>query len=148
LFGANKTFVRHFLNLLRGKKAAPGGSFWSAATRRRFQKARLVAPTNAVDRLPHSKKGARAEPNRLQLSLLSRSKPFIYHAPLNCAHGGLTMKDSSLIPVERIEKAIYLICGEKVMLDRDLADLYDVPTKAFNQAVKRHADRFPSDFMF
>src|SRR5229473_3369878 len=34
------------------------------------------------------------------------------------------------------------------MLDRDLADLYGVPTKAFNQAVKRHADRFPGDFMF
>jgi len=41
-----------------------------------------------------------------------------------------------------------VIRGEKVMLDRDLADLYGVPTKAFNQAVKRHANRFPSDFMF
>lgn len=58
------------------------------------------------------------------------------------------MKDSSLVPVERIEKAIYLIRGEKVMLDRDLAELYGVETKAFNQAVKRHSDRFPSDFMF
>ncbi len=58
------------------------------------------------------------------------------------------MKHSSLIQVERIEKAIYLIRGEKVMLDRDLADLYGVPTKAFNQAVKRHKDRFPPDFMF
>ena len=58
------------------------------------------------------------------------------------------MKDSSLIPVERIEKAIYFIRGEKVMLDRDLADLYSVPTKVFNQAVKRHRDRFPPDFMF
>jgi hypothetical protein len=66
----------------------------------------------------------------------------------NCARGGLTMKNSSLIPVERIEKAIYLIRGEKVMLDRDLADLYGAPTKAFNQAVKRHTDRFPPDFMF
>jgi hypothetical protein len=66
----------------------------------------------------------------------------------NCARGGLTMKDSSLILVERIEKAIYLIRNEKVMLDRDLADLYGVPTKAFNQAVKRHKDRFPPDFMF
>jgi hypothetical protein len=66
----------------------------------------------------------------------------------NCARGGLAMKGSDLIPVERIEKAIYVIRGEKVMLDRDLADLYGVPTKAFNQAVKRHADRFPSDFMF
>jgi hypothetical protein len=58
------------------------------------------------------------------------------------------MKDSSLIPVERIEKAIYLIRGEKVMLDRELADLYGVPTKVFNQAVKRHKDRFPPEFMF
>jgi len=58
------------------------------------------------------------------------------------------VKHPSLIPVERIEKAIYLIRSEKVMLDRDLADLYGVPTKAFNQAVKRHQDRFPPDFMF
>ena len=52
------------------------------------------------------------------------------------------------IPIERIERAIYLIRDEKVMLDRDLAVLYGVTTKAFNQAVKRHKDRFPSDFMF
>jgi hypothetical protein len=58
------------------------------------------------------------------------------------------MKHSSLIPVERIESAIYLIRGEKVMLDRDLATLYGVSTKVFNQAVKRHVERFPSDFMF
>jgi hypothetical protein len=58
------------------------------------------------------------------------------------------MDDKSLIPIERIEAAIYLIRGEKVMLDRDLASLYDVSTKAFNQAVKRHRRRFPADFMF
>jgi hypothetical protein len=52
------------------------------------------------------------------------------------------------IPVERIEKAIYLIRDEKVMLDRDLAVLYGVTTSALNQAVKRHSDRFPPDFMF
>jgi phage regulator Rha-like protein len=52
------------------------------------------------------------------------------------------------IPVERIEKSIYLIRREKVMLDRALASLYGVSTKAFNQAVKRHKERFPSDFMF
>lgn len=52
------------------------------------------------------------------------------------------------VPVERIEKAIYLIRGEKVMLDRDLAELYEVKTKALNQAVRRNRDRFPSDFMF
>ena len=58
------------------------------------------------------------------------------------------MKQSSLIPVDRIEKAIHLIRGERVMLDRDLAEMYGVPTKVFNQAVKRHKERFPSDFMF
>lgn len=58
------------------------------------------------------------------------------------------MSNTSLIPIERIEKAIYLIRGEKVMLDRDLAKLYGVSTKVFNQAVKRHRDRFPPDFMF
>ena len=58
------------------------------------------------------------------------------------------MHDKSIIPVERIEASIYLIRGEKVMLDRDLASLYGVSTKAFNQAVKRHARRFPADFMF
>ena len=52
------------------------------------------------------------------------------------------------IPVERIEKSIYLMRGEKVMLDRALASLYGVSTKAFNQAIKRHKERFPSDFMF
>jgi hypothetical protein len=58
------------------------------------------------------------------------------------------MKHSSLIPVERIEKAIYLIRGEKVMLDRDLAELYQVETRVLNQAVGRNHERFPPDFMF
>ena len=58
------------------------------------------------------------------------------------------MSETSLIPVERIENSIYLIRGEKVMLDRDLAKLYDVTTAAFNQAVRRNRDRFPEDFMF
>lgn len=51
-------------------------------------------------------------------------------------------------PVHRIERTIYLIRGQKVMLDRDLAELYQTPTKALNQAVSRNADRFPDDFMF
>ena len=55
---------------------------------------------------------------------------------------------TSLVPMERIESMILLIRGQKVMLDADLADLYGVPTKALNQAVKRNADRFPDDFMF
>jgi hypothetical protein len=71
----------------------------------------------------------------------------LYNARLK-SHKGLTLSNTSLIPIERIEKAIYLIRGEKVMLDRDLARLYGVSTKVFNQAVKRHCDRFPIDFMF
>ena len=54
----------------------------------------------------------------------------------------------SLIPVERIERAILLIRGHKVMLDSDLAALYGMATKALNQAVKRNLDRFPEDIMF
>ena len=57
-------------------------------------------------------------------------------------------KTTSLVPVERSERAILLIRGHKVMLDRDLADLYDVPAKVLNQAVKRNLRRFPDDFMF
>lgn len=52
------------------------------------------------------------------------------------------------IPPEHNEKSSYLVRGEKVMLDGALASLYGVTTKAFNQAVKRHRERFPSDFMF
>lgn len=54
----------------------------------------------------------------------------------------------SLVPIERIEKAILLIRGEKIMLDLDLASIYGVTTGALNQAVKRNPSRFPSDFMF
>ena len=54
----------------------------------------------------------------------------------------------SLIPVERIESKIYQIRDKKVMLDHDLSSLYEVPTKALKQAVKRNIDRFPDDFMF
>jgi len=56
--------------------------------------------------------------------------------------------EKSLIPVERIEGAILLIRGEKVMLDADLAALYGVETRVLIQAVKRNAARFPPDFMF
>ena len=49
---------------------------------------------------------------------------------------------------ERIENKIYMIRGQKVMLDRDLAELYGVPTKALKQAVRRNIKRFPEDFMF
>lgn len=55
---------------------------------------------------------------------------------------------SGLIPVERIEKKILLVRGEKVMLDSDLAELYEVETSNLNKAVKRNLERFPEDFMF
>ena len=54
----------------------------------------------------------------------------------------------ALIPPELIERKIYLIRGQKVMLDNDLAELYGVPVKVLNQSVKRNLKRFPSDFMF
>jgi len=53
-----------------------------------------------------------------------------------------------LIPADIIEQRIYLIRGHKVMLDRDLAALYEVQTSHLNRAVKRNKNRFPSDFMF
>ncbi|MBI5574597.1 MAG: ORF6N domain-containing protein [Elusimicrobia bacterium] len=56
------------------------------------------------------------------------------------------MKD--LVLAERIESKIYLIRGQKVMMDHDLAELYGVPTKVLNQAVQRNMKRFPEDFMF
>src|SRR5262245_32160505 len=58
------------------------------------------------------------------------------------------MADDSLVPVERIEKAILLIRGHKVMMDRDLAELYEVPTKRLNEQFRRNIRRFPKDFMF
>lgn len=53
-----------------------------------------------------------------------------------------------VVSIERIETAILLIRGQKVMLDADLAALYEVETRVLIQAVKRNAERFPGDFMF
>ena len=55
---------------------------------------------------------------------------------------------SSIIPSEMIEQRIYVIRSHKVMLDRDLAELYGVPVKVLNQAVRRNRGRFPEDFIF
>ncbi len=55
---------------------------------------------------------------------------------------------TEIMQMERIEKSIYLIRGQKVMLDRDLATIYGVPTFRFNEAVRRNIKRFPEDFMF
>ena len=57
-------------------------------------------------------------------------------------------KSSYVIPIERIERTIYMIRGQKVLLDCDLAELYEVTTKNLNKAVTRNFERFPEDFMF
>ncbi len=57
-------------------------------------------------------------------------------------------KKTSLIPAERIERCILFIRDQKVMLDKDLAELYGVETKRLIEAVKRNIRRFPDDFMF
>jgi hypothetical protein len=55
---------------------------------------------------------------------------------------------TNLIPIEHIENKIYLLRGQKVMLDFDLAKLYQVMTKNLNKAISRNRKRFPEDFMF
>ncbi len=57
-------------------------------------------------------------------------------------------KKQSFLPLEKIERRIYLVRDEKVLLDSDLAEMYCVETKVLNQAVKRNSERFPEDFMF
>jgi hypothetical protein len=57
-------------------------------------------------------------------------------------------EEKSNVPAEKIEKAIFMIRGQKVMLSTQLADLYDVAPKVLMQSVKRNIDRFPEDFMF
>ncbi|MGD0625398.1 MAG: ORF6N domain-containing protein [Thermodesulfobacteriota bacterium] len=56
--------------------------------------------------------------------------------------------DQLVIPIEKVQQAIYLVRGQKVMLDKDLARLYGVETRVLNQAVRRNAERFPGDFVF
>ena len=60
----------------------------------------------------------------------------------------LTMENKSLIPIEKIDRAILIIRGHKIMLDSDLAGIYRVKTSRLNEQVKRNQDRFPNDFMF
>jgi hypothetical protein len=63
-------------------------------------------------------------------------------------HNPLMSKPQVIIPLERIASRIYLIRGQKVMLDTDLADLYRVTTGNLNLAVRRNGKRFPYDFVF
>lgn len=58
------------------------------------------------------------------------------------------MGNKSLIPTEKIDRAILIIRGHKVMLDSDLAAIYGVKTSRLNEQVKRNKNRFPKDFMF
>ena len=58
------------------------------------------------------------------------------------------MSETILIPAERIERRILLLRGQKVLLDFQLAELYEVEARVLNQAVKRNIQRFPDDFMF
>ena len=58
------------------------------------------------------------------------------------------MKDLQILPDETIINRIFIVRGHKVMMDRDLADLYGVDTRTLNQAIKRNIKRFPDDFMF
>jgi ORF6N domain len=58
------------------------------------------------------------------------------------------MNEDQVVKVENVEDKIYMIRGQRVMFDSDLADLYHVATKVLNQAVKRNLHRFPEDFMF
>ena len=57
-------------------------------------------------------------------------------------------KNSNIIPVERIANKIYVIREQKVILDKDIAELYEIPTGRLNEQVKRNIKRFPNDFMF
>jgi len=58
------------------------------------------------------------------------------------------MAEAPFVPVDGIERRIFLIRGRRVMLDRDLAEIYGVSTRRLNEQVKRNRRRFPDDFMF
>jgi hypothetical protein len=60
----------------------------------------------------------------------------------------MAKKINKVVPIQQVENLIYLIRGQKVMLDSDLAALYGVEARTLNQAVKRNIERFPEDFMF
>jgi len=58
------------------------------------------------------------------------------------------MPAKEMVPLPRIETLIYEVRGQRIMLDSDLAEVYGVLTKVLNRAIKRHANRFPNDFLF
>lgn len=59
-----------------------------------------------------------------------------------------TEQNAAIAVIEKIEEKIYIIRGQRVMLDSDLAEVYKVETRVLNQAVKRNLKRFPADFVF
>jgi len=75
--------------------------------------------------------------NSIELYIAALFNPIFMQSSIN-----------NLLPDEVIMNKIYLIRGKKVMLDRDLAELYNVETRSLKQAVKRNMVRFPEDFMF
>ncbi|MDE2137137.1 MAG: ORF6N domain-containing protein [Gammaproteobacteria bacterium] len=60
----------------------------------------------------------------------------------------MAARRAPLVPVEHIAQSIFVLRGQRILLDVELARLYGVPTKALNQAVKRNLERFPDDFVF
>jgi DNA-binding PadR family transcriptional regulator len=68
--------------------------------------------------------------------------------PVFYALNGKKMDNMELLTEEKVISKIYLIRDRKVMLDRDLAEMYGVETRVLNQSVKRNSKRFPEDFMF
>jgi len=58
------------------------------------------------------------------------------------------MKTKEIVAIAKIENLIYIVRGQRVMLDFHLAEMYGVPTRTLNQAVRRNLERFPADFMF
>ena len=60
----------------------------------------------------------------------------------------MPQKSESPVPIEQIDALIRTVRGARVILDRDLAKIYGVPTFRFNEAIKRNRHRFPADFMF
>ena len=73
---------------------------------------------------------------------------FVIAAPVEQSLDVNAPRASTEVLAVQVERRIYLIRGEKVILDYDLAELYGVETRSLNQAERRNSDRFPSDFMF
>jgi hypothetical protein len=66
----------------------------------------------------------------------------------NTGAEGMIKQDTALVPIEQISSSILFVRGQRVLLDSDLAALYGVTTKRFNEQVRRNQARFPADFMF